>query len=41
MNCGLLSDYWIAEFLIYGAAGACLNLGRRLKKRTKYVMLRT
>jgi len=27
MNCIVLSDYLIAEFLIYGAASARLNLG--------------
>jgi len=27
MNCIVLSDYLIAEFLIYGAAGARLSLG--------------
>jgi len=32
MNCVLLFDYWIVEFLIYGVVGDCLNLGRRLKE---------
>jgi len=33
MNCVLLSEHLIVEFLIYGAAGDCSNLGERLGKR--------